>query len=114
MAVKGFITISEAGGTYTLTRTAAPDAGARLSGDERAIADALALGTPGSSIALQRANRSSIQASVSAFQGWLRQSVEHAYFRTHRFWAYGGVLVIGAAGVAAAALSDARDARRLP
>jgi uncharacterized membrane protein len=61
-------------------------------------------------MALQRANRPSIQASVSGFQGWLRQSVEHAYFRTHRFWAYGGLLVIGAAGVAAAALSDAKDA----
>ncbi|MFO1028660.1 MAG: DUF2207 domain-containing protein [Acetobacteraceae bacterium] len=109
MAVKGFLTISESGGTYTLTRTTHADARARLSGDERALIDKLSL-MPGSSIELKQSNRRAVQASISAFQAWLIQSAGRPYFRTNRIWAYGGVVIAAAAGIVSAALCDHPEA----
>ena len=106
MAVKGFITIREAAGVYTVTRTDLPDASARLSGDERAIAEALGLGVLGQSIQMSQARRQTIQASVAALRGWLRVNVEQAFFRINRLLAYGGVAIIGGAGYAAAVLAN--------
>ncbi len=106
MAVKGFITIREAGGVYTLTRTDLPDASARLSGDERAIAHALGIDAPRQSIAMSRARQQSIHTSVSALRSWLRQTAGQAWFRTNWLWAYGGVAIIGGAGYVAAVVAN--------
>jgi uncharacterized membrane protein YgcG len=104
MAVKKFLKITQAGSTYTLTRTDTNDT-ADLSSDERKIASIL-LDGPGSSIELKQDNHTVIQQAISAVQTTLKNEDEKTYFVTNTGWFMGGVLILIVTGLAAALLSN--------
>jgi uncharacterized membrane protein YgcG len=101
MAVKGYLTIAEAHGTYTLARTgkAAP-----LSHGEQKIAGELF--ASGESIALKQENHAEIAASVSALKSSLKNEYERVYFVTNGTWFAGGLAILALTAVATAVLCE--------
>ncbi len=98
MAVKKYLTISEHGGTYTLTRTGQSEGG--LSSGEVAIARKLFKGR--SAIVLKDNNHEIVAASISALEDSLENEYERVYFNTNTAWFAGGmaILIVGAAATA--------------
>ena len=105
MAVKGFLTISESHGTYTLTRTGKSAADCGLSGSEIAMGDAL-FDSPTDSIELKQTNHSDIQRAITALQNSLKAECERHYFFTNSGWFMGGIGILVLTGIGAALLAD--------
>jgi len=79
MAVKGYLTISDDDGTYTLTRSGADDQG--LTPDERAVAKKL-FGTK-DSIEIRQKNHRKIGGAVDKLKKSLESKLEKRYFLTN-------------------------------
>ncbi|HXC56891.1 MAG TPA: DUF2207 domain-containing protein [Rhizomicrobium sp.] len=105
MAVKGFLTISDEGGSYTLTRTGKTVGDCALSRSEIAMSDAL-FDDGAASIELKQTNHSDIQRAITALRTSLKAECETHYFVTNGGWFLGGLAILGLAGGAAALLSD--------
>ncbi len=106
MAVKGFLSIREKDGKYTLTKTGGDPS--KLSAEEKKIAAQLF--QSGSSIALEQKQHSRIAAAKNALRTSLTLTFEKTHFVTNRGAFITGV-VISTAAVAASFLSalDAPD-----
>jgi uncharacterized membrane protein YgcG len=105
MAVKGYMKISQADSTYTLTRTQATEDAAGLSSGEKAIAGALFDG-PGDSIELKQTNHDSVARAISALKTTLHNEDDKVYFITNTGWFVGGALILIVTALAAASLTD--------
>jgi uncharacterized membrane protein YgcG len=105
MAVKGYLKISESGGTYTLTRT---DKGvADLQSTEVAIGRVLFAAND--QIALKNTNHVTVSRAVSALRMALKREDEGVYFVSNGGWWFGGFLILVVSGVATAWLSEDPD-----
>jgi uncharacterized membrane protein YgcG len=104
MAVKGYLTISQNGDTYTLTRTGKDADDCGLAHGEAAIAAKLFDGT--SSIAMKQDNHSEISASITALQNSLKNEYESNYFVTNLHWFFGGLAIMAVTAIATALLSE--------
>jgi uncharacterized membrane protein YgcG len=105
MAVKGFLTISQEGSTYTLTRTGKTVGDCGLSPAEIAISDALFQGLT-SSIELKQSNHTSVQNAITGLKSKLKSECEKNYFITNSGYFLGGIVILALTGVAAALLSE--------
>ena len=105
MAVKGYLTISMADDTYTLTRTGKSEADCDLAHGEAAIAGKLFDG-PNDSIEMQQDNHSEIAASITALKSSLKTEYERNYFVTNQFWFWGGLAILAITTGATALLSE--------
>ena len=103
MAVKGYLTIAETDGTYTLTRTGKSPADTGLAATERTVANALF--NVNSSIELKNYNHETVSRAITALQYALKREDEGVYFVTNLGWFAIGVGIMIASGVAAFALS---------
>ena len=79
MAVRGYLTITERSGTYTLTLTGADER--VLTPDEKQIAAELFLGR--SQIVLEQENHTLIHGAIVAIQKWLKTAEQRIYFVTN-------------------------------
>ncbi|HEX4296083.1 MAG TPA: DUF2207 domain-containing protein [Rhizomicrobium sp.] len=104
MAVKGYLKISEAHGTYTLTRTGKSAGETALAHGEAAIAGKLF--SSQDSIELKQSNHSDVAESISALKSSLKNEYERAYFNTKSAWFIGGLAILGVTAVATALLCD--------
>lgn len=105
MAVKGYMKISEAGSTYTLTRTGKSAQDTGLSSEERGIGDAL-FDSSTDSIELKQTNHTDIAKAIASVQAVLKNEDEKAYFVTNHGWFAAGLAILLLTGAAAALLSD--------
>jgi len=105
MAVKGFLTITEESGAYTLTRTGKSEVQCGLSGSEIAMGDAL-FGGPSDSIELKQKNHTKVQAAIAGLKSKLKSECEKNYFITNSGWFTGGIVILALTGLAAAMLSE--------
>ncbi len=104
MAVKGYLTISEEHGEYTLKRTGKSDDEAGLDSGEKAMARAL---FPGSNtIELKHTNHTKVSAAITGLKAALKAEYERAYFVTNSGWFMGGLGILALATVGAAAFSE--------
>lgn len=104
MAVKGYMKISEADHTYTLTRTGKSESAAGLDDGESAMAGKLF--ASGNFIELKQTNHTAIANAISALKTTLKNEYERAYFVTNLPWFLGGLAILVLTAVAAALLSD--------
>ncbi len=109
MAVKGYLTIAEEDGTYTLTRTGKSEAECGLADTESTIAGKLFDG-PDDSIEMKQRNHTDIAASISALKRTLHNEYEKDYFVTNLHWFVGGVAILGISALASALLSEDNSA----
>jgi hypothetical protein len=105
MAVKGYLKISQASSTYTLTRTGKSAEETALSSEERAIGDALFDSATGS-IELKQDNHSDIAKAISSATSVLKREDEKTYFVTNSGWFAAGVVILILTAGGAALLSD--------
>ncbi|MEJ1967334.1 MAG: DUF2207 domain-containing protein [Rhizomicrobium sp.] len=105
MAVKGYMKIAEAGGTYTLSRTGRSAEECGLSASENAIGAALFDG-PTDSIELKQANHDDVQRAITALKASLKAECEKHYFVTNSGYFWGGLGILFLTGLASALLSD--------
>jgi uncharacterized membrane protein YgcG len=108
MAVKKFLTISEKGGVYTLTKAQADKS--VLSPEEKAVADKLLGASP--SIELKTANHAKIRAAIEAVKTSLSLREEKIYFFTNRRYLIPG-LVFSALLLVFTALATPKEGRFL-
>ncbi len=85
MAVKGYLKISEARGTYTLTRLGKGEGEVGLANGEVAIANKLFSSKHGL-IELKQENHTDIAASITALKDSLKNEYERVYFITNGAW----------------------------
>lgn len=104
MAVKGYMTITEAHGAYTLTRTGKSAGEVGLAPVETAIANQLF--SSRSSIELKQENHGKISASITALTSALKNEYEKSYFVTNQAWFFGGLAILGVTAIATALLCD--------
>lgn len=105
MAVKGYMSIAEEGGEYTLTRTNKNAIDAELSRGEKAMGAALFDG-PGDSIVLRQSNHSRIARAISALKTALTNEYEYKYFVTNIGWFAAGVAILVVTVLLSALLAD--------
>jgi uncharacterized membrane protein YgcG len=105
MAVKGYLKISEAGGTYTLTRLGKGEGEVGLAHGEVAIANKLFSSRHGL-IELKQENHTDIAASITALKDSLKNEYERVYFVTNSAWFFGGLAILGVTAIATALLCD--------
>ncbi len=106
MAVKGYLTISETGSTYTLKRTGKSESECGLFSGEKSIGSQL-FDSATDSIELKQVNHTDIAASISALQSSLKNEYEKKYFVTNFGWFLGGVLILAVTAIVASLSSDA-------
>jgi uncharacterized membrane protein YgcG len=104
MAVKGYLTISEEHGTYTLKRTGKSDTETGLASTEYAIARVLF--NIVNRIELKNSNHVIVSRAVTALRDALKKEDEGVYFVTNRGWFFGGLAILVLSGAAAALLSE--------
>ena len=104
MAVKGYLTISEDGGSYTLRRTGKSDGESGLASTESAIARELF--NIRNSIELKNSNHVIVSRAITALRDALTREDEGVYFVSNQGWWFGGLAILVLTGIAAAALSD--------
>lgn len=104
MAVKGYLKISEADRTYTLTRTDKSAKETALSHGEIAIADKLF--RSGATLELKQENHTDVAASISALKASLAHEYERVYFVTNSGWFTGGLAILALTAIAAALYCD--------
>ena len=105
MAVKGFLTIADDDGTYTLQRTGKTVGDCGLSPTEIAMADAL-FDSPTDSIELKQENHTVVQRAITALKNGLKNECEKHYFVTNAGWFIGGLTILGLTGLASALLAE--------
>ena len=105
MAIKGFLTISQEGSTYTLVRTGKTVGDCGLSPAEIAMSDALFQGLT-SSIELKQSNHTSVQNAITGLKSKLKAECERNYFVTNSGYFLGGIVILALTGVASALLSE--------
>jgi uncharacterized membrane protein YgcG len=88
MAVRGYLTIKEQAGSYTLYRTKADDRA--LTPDEKQIAAVLFDGRD--QLWLHNENHTVIKSGITALKSWLKLAEEKIYFFTNRRYLIPGVL----------------------
>ena len=108
MAVKGAITIQEAGGIYTLVRTPRNVRACGLSASEIGLSDALFAGDA-TSIELRSANATTVQKAITSLKNSLKAECEKHYFITNAGWFWAGIAILGLTGIASVMLSDNTD-----
>lgn len=101
MATKQYITVTQNGGVYQLTRTDA--AGAVLSDDEQAVA--LKLFEDARSIKLEDNYRGYIREAIERLRSRLKNNVEPALFRANTEWMRAGLILSAVVLFASALLS---------
>jgi uncharacterized membrane protein YgcG len=89
LAVKGFLTIKEAEGDFTLQRKG--QGGAALSKDEARVAEALF--RKGSSLEMKNENHEVIKAAQETLKANLKAEFDKVYFFTHTGYLVPGVLI---------------------
>jgi uncharacterized membrane protein YgcG len=104
MAVKGYLKISEAHGSYTLTRTGKGARESGLASGEEMIADRLF--SSSDRIELKQDNHTRISGSITALKTSLKNEYERVYFNTNSAWFLGGLAILGITAVATALLCD--------
>jgi len=104
MAVKGYLTIAENDGTYTLTRTGKSEEACGLSDTESAIAARIF--EDGNAIEMKQVNHTNIAASISALKTTLHNEYEKNYFVTNLHWLIGGVAILILTALGSAILSS--------
>ena len=104
MAVKGYLTIREERGVYTLVRTGRSETETGLASTERAIARVLF--NIVKEITLKNSNHTIVSRSITALRDALRKEDEGVYFVTNRGWFFGGLAILVLSGGGAALLSD--------
>jgi uncharacterized membrane protein YgcG len=109
MAVKGYLTIAEDDGDYTLTRTGKSEEECGFDTCEHAIAIRL-FNEDRNSIEMKQANHSDIAASISGLKTALHNQYEANYFVTNLHWFIGGVAILAITALAAALLSENNSA----
>jgi uncharacterized membrane protein YgcG len=105
MAVKGYLKISEAHGTYTLRRTGKSEGECGLAHGEVAIANKL-FSSSDDSIELKQENHADIAASITALKDSLKNEYERIYFITNSAWFIGGLAILAVTVLATALLCD--------
>jgi len=105
MAVKGFLTISQEGSAYTLTRTGKTVGDCGLSPAEIAMSDALFTDLT-ASIELKQSNHTSVQHAITGLKSKLKSECEKNYFITNSGYFLGGIAILGLTGIASALLSE--------
>lgn len=105
MAVKGYLKISEDGGTYVLDRTRKTEFETGLAATEIAVARAL-FPSGLNSIELKNKNHATVTGAINALRASLKRIDEGVYFNTNRFWFFGGLAILALSGLAAALLAD--------
>jgi uncharacterized membrane protein YgcG len=105
MAVKGFLTIEEKSGEYTLVRAATDRK--LLSLGEKRIADGL---LTKERFTIRHRDHAKIRAAVATFRDWLAIENEGGLFRANRGWFLPGAM-ISALAVAATAFATTRGAQ---
>ena len=108
MAVKGYLTIREEGGDYSLTRTGKSETECKLDAGESAVAAMLFAGRQ--SIALKQSNHSTISRAISNLSSALARACQPRYFVTNRVWFFGGLAVALISVLLAVVLSNTPDA----
>jgi uncharacterized membrane protein YgcG len=106
MAVKGYLTITEQAGSYTLCL--AKNGNPRLSPDEKDIAERLFSGR--SEIWLHNENHTAISSAMSSLKAWLKTAEEKIYFFTNSRYMLPAVAITIAALVAAVLAKGPRNA----
>jgi hypothetical protein len=109
MAVKGFLTIADDDGTYTLKRTGKTVGDCDLSKSEIALSQVL-FDDMTSAIELKQDNHSVIQRAITALKNSLKAECERHYFVTNSGWFLGGLAILAMTGLAAASLSESPGA----
>ena len=104
MAVKGYLTISESHGVYTLKRTGKSESECGLSSTERAIARVLFNITK--TIELKNTNHAIVSRAITSLRDALKREDEGVYFVTNRGWFLGGLAILILSGAGAAFLTD--------
>ena len=104
MAVKGYLTVSESHGIYTLKRTGKSEVETGLSSTERAIARALF--NIANTIELKNTNHAIVSRAITALREALKREDEGVYFVANRGWFFGGLAILLLSGAGAALLSD--------
>lgn len=89
MAVRGYLTIKNQAGSYTLYRTKGADR--NLSPDEKQIANALFDGR--GEIWLHNENHTTISAAIKSLKIWLKTSEEKIYFLTNSRYSIPAILL---------------------
>ena len=105
MAVKGYMKITQAGSTYTLTRTGKSEDEAGLSSGESAIAGRL-FDSATDSIELKQDNHTEIAAAISALKTTLVREDQTVYFINNTGWFMGGIFILIVTALTSALLSD--------
>ncbi len=104
MAVKGYLTITENDGEYTLKRTGKSEVEAGLDNGEKAIASAFFSGS--NKIVLKNTNHTAVSNAINGLRTALKNEYEKAYFVTNRKWFFGGIAILAVTAIGAALLSD--------
>jgi hypothetical protein len=104
MAVKGYLTIHEADGTYELERTGRDIRDCGLSPSEIALGDAL-FGSR-DKLKLKQENHTTVQSAITALKLSLKTECEKHYFINNSGWFFGGLAILALTGIASALLSE--------
>jgi uncharacterized membrane protein YgcG len=104
MAVKGYLTIAEMAGIYTLARTGKSEREAGLADTEEAIGRALF--ATRDFMELRQENHSRVSASITALKNTLKSEYEKIYFVTNQAWHWGGMAILAVTALATAFLCD--------
>ncbi|HEY1707692.1 MAG TPA: DUF2207 domain-containing protein [Rhizomicrobium sp.] len=100
LAVNGYLTISQSGNIYTLTKK---NGTAPLTDSDQAVRDRLF--AEGDTLELKQTHHTLITAAISALRLALKREYEKAYFLTNLHWFIGGVAILIITGLAATLLS---------
>jgi uncharacterized membrane protein YgcG len=100
MAVRGFVTIKNEAGSYTLHRTKEDARG--LSADEKVVASAL-FGDGRGEIWLHNENHQIISSAITALRRWLKTAEQKTYFVTNGAYLIPGIVLSALTFVAVAA-----------
>lgn len=92
LAVKGYLTVTEEAGTFTLAKTTG-QVKEKLSHEEQAVADALFGG--GGSIELKNTNHSRISKAIDILRDTLNQDAADVYFLTNQRYRVAGIVLSG-------------------
>ena len=106
MAVKGYQTIKEDGGEYTLKRTGKSEVETGLDKGETAIAKAFFPSPSSTKIVLTNTNHTAVSNAINGLKAALKNEYEKAYFVTNRSWFFGGIAILALTAIGAAVMSD--------
>jgi uncharacterized membrane protein YgcG len=92
LAVKGYLTLSQEGSTYTARRTEQP-IGNNLGPGEKALLKSLFKGLKTQTVPFKQKNHARIKASIDANRAALKNNYDKVYFMTNSLWLIPGILI---------------------